>query len=70
MIMPMIAIMANLPLASSADNFLVFSAGSLELRTLKPKSPVAALVPVDLTSTDDGNVGNDTGQHRGLLHQG
>ena len=34
--MPMIAIMANLPLASSADNFLVFSSGSEEVNTLKP----------------------------------
>ena len=34
--MPMIAIMANLPLASSADNFLVFSSASEEVNTLKP----------------------------------
>ena len=34
--MPMIAIMANLPLASSADSFLVFSSGSEEVKTLKP----------------------------------
>ena len=35
--MPMNAILANLPLPSSADNMLVFSLGSLEVRTLKPK---------------------------------
>ena len=40
--MPMMAIMASLPLASSADSFLVFSAGSEEVKTLKPKSPAAA----------------------------
>ena len=34
--MPMMAIMASLPFASSADNFLVFSAGSEEVSTLKP----------------------------------
>ena len=34
--MPMMAIMASLPLASSADNFFVFSAGSDEVSTLKP----------------------------------
>ena len=45
--MPMMAIIASLPLANSADNFLVFSAGSLEVKTLKPKSPAAAGVPGD-----------------------
>ena len=35
--MPMNAILANLPLPSSADKMLVFSLGSLEVRTLKPK---------------------------------
>ena len=44
---PMMAIIASLPFASSADNFLVFSAGSLEVKTLKPKSPAAAGVPGD-----------------------
>ena len=34
--MPMMAIMARRPLASSADSFLVFSAGSEEVNTLKP----------------------------------
>ena len=43
----MTAQMANLPLASSADKFLVFSAGSLEARTLKPKSPAKAKCPSD-----------------------
>ena len=44
---PMMAIIANLPLANSAASFLVFSAGSLEVKTLKPKSPAAAAVPAD-----------------------
>merc|ERR1719210_999796 len=35
----MIAIIARRPFASSAANFFSFSAGSLEVRTLKPKSP-------------------------------
>ena len=34
--MPMIAIIARRPFASSADNFFVFSAGSLDVSTLKP----------------------------------
>ena len=37
--MPMIAIMAKRPLASSACNFLVFSAGSEEVSTVKPSWP-------------------------------
>ena len=45
--MPMMAIMASLPLASSADSFLVFSAGSEEVKTFHPKSPAAAAVPAD-----------------------
>ena len=45
--LPMVSKMANLPLARSADQFLVFSAGTLEARSLKPKSPAAALVPAD-----------------------
>ena len=44
---PMMAIIANLPFANSAESFLVFSAGSLEVKTLKPKSPTAAAVPAD-----------------------
>ena len=48
--MPMVSKMANLPLARSADQFLVFSAGTLEARTLKPKSPAAALVPAEPSS--------------------
>ena len=44
---PMMAIIASLPLASSAESFFVFSAGSLEVSTLKPKSPAAAGVPGD-----------------------
>ena len=44
---PMMAIMASLPLASSADSFLVFSAGSEEVKTFHPKSPAAAAVPAD-----------------------
>ena len=45
--MPMMAIIASLPLASSALSFLVFSAGSEEVKTLNPKSPAAAGVPGD-----------------------
>ena len=45
--MPMMAIIARRPFASSADNFLVFSTGSLDVKTLKPKSPAAAGVPGD-----------------------
>ena len=44
---PMMAIIASLPLASSAESFFVFSAGSLEVSTLNPKSPAAAGVPGD-----------------------
>ena len=44
---PMMAIIASLPLASSALSFLVFSAGSEEVNTLNPKSPAAAGVPAD-----------------------
>ena len=44
---PMIAIIASRPFASSAESFLVFSAGSDEVKTLKPKSPAAAGVPGD-----------------------
>eukprot|EP00438_Fugacium_kawagutii_P031659 Skav207328 [mRNA] locus=scaffold3027:204226:210297:+ [translate_table: standard] len=44
---PMIAIIASLPLASSAESFLVFSAGSDAVNTLNPKSPAAAGVPGD-----------------------
>ena len=43
--MLMTALMAHLSFASTADKFLVFTAGSLEARTLKLKSPAAALVP-------------------------
>lgn len=43
--MPMMAIIANLPLAISAESFLVFSAGSAEVSTFQPKSPAAAGVP-------------------------
>ena len=43
----MTAQMANLPLASSADKFLVFPAGSLEARTFKPKSPAKAKCSCD-----------------------
>ena len=45
--MPMMAIIANLPFASSALSFLVFSAGSDAVKTLNPKSPAAAGVPAD-----------------------
>ena len=44
---PMMAIIASLPLASSALSFLVFSAGSEAVKTLNPKSPAAAGVPGD-----------------------
>eukprot|EP00421_Protoceratium_reticulatum_P013370 CAMPEP_0168384380 /NCGR_PEP_ID=MMETSP0228-20121227/14381_1 /TAXON_ID=133427 /ORGANISM="Protoceratium reticulatum, Strain CCCM 535 (=CCMP 1889)" /LENGTH=48 /DNA_ID=CAMNT_0008397545 /DNA_START=164 /DNA_END=306 /DNA_ORIENTATION=+ len=44
--MPMMAIIANLPLASSAWSFLVLAAGSLLESTLKPKSPGVPLVPM------------------------
>ena len=44
---PMMAIIAKRPLASSAFSFLVFSAGSDEVKTLNPKSPAAAGVPAD-----------------------
>eukprot|EP00959_Pyramimonas_sp_CCMP1952_P026997 567068-Pyramimonas_sp.AAC.1 len=43
----MIAIMARRPLAISAANFFCFSAASLDVSTLKPKSPAAAAVPAD-----------------------
>ena len=43
--MPMMAIIASLPLAISALSFLVFSAGSEAVNTLKPKSPAYASVP-------------------------
>ena len=45
--MPMIAIIASRPFASSAESFFVFSSGSDEVKTLKPKSPAAAGVPGD-----------------------
>ena len=69
--MPMMAIIASLPLANSADNFLVFSAGSLEVKTLKPKSPAAAGVPGDWSwgNLAEGHVGEDLspscGRHLG-----
>ena len=37
--MPMMAIMAKRPLASSALNFFDFSAGSFDVRTFQPYSP-------------------------------
>ena len=43
--MPMMAIIASLPLAISALSFLVFSAGSEEVNTLNPKSPAYAALP-------------------------
>ena len=43
--MPMMAIIASLPLAISALSFLVFSAGSEAVNTLNPKSPAYASVP-------------------------
>eukprot|EP00445_Apocalathium_hangoei_P071162 CAMPEP_0204145320 /NCGR_PEP_ID=MMETSP0361-20130328/21522_1 /ASSEMBLY_ACC=CAM_ASM_000343 /TAXON_ID=268821 /ORGANISM="Scrippsiella Hangoei, Strain SHTV-5" /LENGTH=55 /DNA_ID=CAMNT_0051099319 /DNA_START=149 /DNA_END=316 /DNA_ORIENTATION=+ len=45
--MPMMAIMARRPFANSAANFFCFWAGSEEVKTLKPKSPLAAAVPGD-----------------------
>ena len=45
--MPMMAIIARRPFANSALNFLVFSAGSDDVKTLNPKSPAAAGVPGD-----------------------
>eukprot|EP00444_Apocalathium_aciculiferum_P041849 CAMPEP_0183540002 /NCGR_PEP_ID=MMETSP0371-20130417/33639_1 /TAXON_ID=268820 /ORGANISM="Peridinium aciculiferum, Strain PAER-2" /LENGTH=43 /DNA_ID= /DNA_START= /DNA_END= /DNA_ORIENTATION= len=39
--MPMIAIMARRPLASSEFSFVVKPAWSLAVKTLKPKSPFA-----------------------------
>ena len=42
---PMMAIIASLPLAISALSFLVFSAGSEEVNTLNPKSPAYAALP-------------------------
>merc|ERR1719240_2354095 len=52
---PMMAIIASLPLASSAESFLVFSDGSLEVSTLKPKSPAAAAVPADWSCDNSQN---------------
>jgi len=43
----MIAIIASLPFAISAASFFSFSAGSLDVSTLNPKSPFAAGVPGD-----------------------
>jgi hypothetical protein len=43
--MPMMAIIASLPLAISALSFLVFSAGSEAVNTLNPKSPAYPSVP-------------------------
>ena len=43
--MPMMAIIASLPLAISALSFLVFSAGSEAVNTLNPKSPAYAALP-------------------------
>ena len=46
--MPMMAIMAKRPLASSALNFLDFSAGSLDVRTFQPYPPWdASLVVIE-----------------------
>merc|ERR1719327_2060201 len=44
---PIIAIIASRPLASSAASFFSFSAGSLDVSTLNPKSPFEAGVPGD-----------------------
>ena len=45
--MPMIAIIASLPLANSAASFVFFASGSEAVNTLNPKSPAAAGVPAD-----------------------
>ena len=57
----MMAIIASLPLANSAESFFVFSAGSLEVKTLKPKSPAAAggAGRLVLGNLAEGHVGED-----------
>ena len=62
--MSMIVIMANLPLESSVDNILIFSAGSQKVRTLKPRSPAAVLVLADWSgeSSQKNTVGKDLTQ--------
>ena len=75
----MTAMMANLSFASLADKFRVFSAGSLEARALKSKSPAAALVPTDwsygglvLRKFAEASVGEDLtpASSRHLVHGG